>query len=637
MKLAALLLRVLLLGATGLTAQTTNANFASFQVVDECGGQPAFLGSSYILEESAGFCGGVNESGPVSSTQFTISGITWVSGQYTISTTTSSTMLSSLQTTDTIYISGSMMPSCLTTTSTGFAVLSSTSSSVTVKAPSLCNSSPTFTSGVIYGSYGTSDGSPRYELKLVHQHSGSWSPAPQVGDVTLMTDSTARTSLFGAANKTCSVGNPAGYFDGTNYYIAFIAQNSASCGSSKPPNSPGQGTQYDLWACNLGTSPTNALTGGTGGRCAKIMAANPSPNGGGFLDPRIFSNLHLYATERNDSNVLSALGSPSYGVWSVDDLTMNWSAGAPAKTATTTYVFNAGGWAGPTGRNRASAGCEQYYKLTGLLNLPAVSGTSVVRALFQANDINPGGSSPFQSYASGVTCDQMGAGGPTDQFIFSGLFYADLDGTAYMGTSVLTGSHYTQLYPSPSATSGANSCLTPGGWNYCYAEYPWIMSDGGSLMFLADPVTQSQIIDDCKNPRFVSGCKENYTSEVAQALVSTDYSSSTYPMRLLGVASYSNMQDLGTLNCEQLLSVGNLYTSCGLGALTPLFGNCGHLVFDEASQYGTCGNLTSFQNLNYSFTIRRTMIFSLSPSLLNRVTQAVGGVTMSGGVLVKAQ
>ena len=97
------------------------------------------------------------------------------------------------------------------------------------------------------------------------------------------------------------------------------------------------------------------------------------------------------------------------------------------------------------------------------------------------------------------------------------------------------------------------------------------------------------------------------------------------------------MQDVRTLNCEQLLSVGNSYTDCGLEGITTRFGNCGHLNFDEASQYGTCGNLTSFQNPSYSFTIRRTMVFSLSPSLVNPVTQAVGGVTISGAVLFKTQ
>ncbi len=89
----------------------------------------------------------------------------------------------------------------------------------------------------------------------------------------------------------------------------------------------------------------------------------------------------------------------------------------------------------------------------------------------------------------------------------------------------------------------------------------------------------------------------NYTSEVVQASVATDSSQSTLPMTLLGAASFSDMQDIGTLNCEQLMSVGNNYSQCGLLAPTPVIGNCGHIALspDGTTLYAsvicaiTCG------------------------------------------------
>ena len=99
-----------------------------------------------------------------------------------------------------------------------------------------------------------------------------------------------------------------------------------------------------------------------------------------------------------------------------------------------------------TGRNRVAAACEQYYKLTGLLDLPS----GYVRAFFQANDINPSGLSAFTDYQGGSisTCDDLGAGNQTNQFIFSGLFYADLTNTLYV-SPVYKGDNYSQLYPAP--------------------------------------------------------------------------------------------------------------------------------------------------------------------------------------------
>ena len=56
---------------------------------------------------------------------------------------------------------------------------------------------------------------------------------------------------------------------------------------------------------------------------------------------------------------------------------------------------------------------------------------------------------------------------------------------------------------------------------------------------------------------------------------------------------------------------------------------------DEASQYVTCGNLTSFDFValgnTFSFLTRRTMIFSLASSILNPAVQVVGPVLVTGG------
>ena len=120
-----------------------------------------------------------------------------------------------------------------------------------------------------------------------------------------------------------------------------------------------------------------------------------------MLDPQIFSNLHIYVSEKDNSTVLTALGSPAYDVWSVDDIIVNWTASPPAPQISPpgvhTYVFNPTGWS--MGRNPASQDCEQYYKLTGLFNLPIPGSSPVVRAFFQADDINPDSTvSPFTNY-----------------------------------------------------------------------------------------------------------------------------------------------------------------------------------------------------------------------------------------------
>jgi hypothetical protein len=619
--------------AAPLAAQLSTGSVASFLPLDECGGQPAFLGSSYIVEESMGFCGGVNGATSVPSTQVPLSGIALVSGNYVLTASASSTVLAQLQTTDTVYINGTSAaaPTCLTR-SQGFAVVYATSTTVTIAT---CGGGPTPTlpsSPVLYGAYGQTTGpGPRFELKLVQDASGWSSPS-----VTLLSTGTNRSALGFASN--CSLGNPSGYYDGTNYYLAFLVQNTTTCGQS---NSPSKGTQYDLWACNLGSSPTTAMTSSN---CGYIQKANTNsiPGQGAILDPHIFPpNMHIYVSERDNSSVYSIIngGSPGYDVWSVDDISVSWT-GTPSQMGIGTYVFNAGGWSTPAGRDRASNDCEQYYKLTGLIGLPAWSATPTVRAFFQANDINPGGTSPFTNYYSGLTCDTMGAGKASDFFVFSGLFYADLDGTVYSGT-VLSGSHYTQFYPTLAATSGPDSCTTPGlHYAHCYGEFPWMFHSGTSMIFIANTVTQAALVDIC-GP--TAGCKENYPSEVVQALVATDFSQSSLPMTLLGFPSFSNIQAQGTLNCQQILSIGNTSVNCGLAASGgPYFGNCGHLDVDEASQYVTCSGSTNIYNPGYSsmgfnFDTDRTMVFSLGPSILSPVTQLTGSAAFKGGAAFHSQ
>ena len=94
--------------------------------------------------------------------------------------------------------------------------------------------------GVFYAAY-----TNRYELNLVQQGGGSW--VTGTAAVSLMsTGGATGTRTLSGIGATCSIGDPAGYFDGSHYYLAFTAQNSTAgnCGNG---NSPRQGSQYDLW------------------------------------------------------------------------------------------------------------------------------------------------------------------------------------------------------------------------------------------------------------------------------------------------------------------------------------------------------------------------------------------------------
>jgi hypothetical protein len=615
-----------LAGVLGLAASLAGqSSYPTFTSIDDCGGQSAFLTSGYILEESSGFCG---------SSAVTVASVTKASGVFTITASVTGS-LAGLQPNDEIYMNSasSQTPACLTRAN-GFSVTSVDVTNTIVKVTSCGTGAPSISSLYLYGQY-----VHRYELKLLTKSGSSWTSVPP----TLLSTATTRGGLYSPnSGLACSFGNPSGYYDGANYYIAFIAQNSATCGVS-PYYTPSSGTQYDLYACNLGGSPTTALTGMN---CGKIASADTtSGQQGAFLDPHLFTNGHLYASERDNSTVYSTINltMPFYDIWSVDDITINWSAAPPSLNMLHPFVFGAGETYWNTGRARWTAGCEQYYKLTGLLNMPEVSGQPVVRAFFQANDINAGSSvEPFGNYQTGNTCDELGAGGYMDQFIFSGLFYADLTPTPFGSTAVYVGTDYEQFYPNPARTSAANSCLTPDvtlpgmqPYNFtdCYGEFPWVFKNGTKMLFLGNTVTPAAVINTCAGTSML-GCKENYTAEVVQAELNADYSLASVPMSLAAATPFSTMQEVGSANCGQLLSPDGMIGDCGVLALTPVYGNCGHLDVDEASQYVTCGNLTSFDfgasGNTFSFLTRRTMIFPLAASILNPAVQVVGPVLITG-------
>jgi len=129
-------------------------------------------------------------------------------------------------------------------------------------------------------------------------------------------------------------------------------------------------------------------------------------------------------------------------------------------------------------------------------------------------------------------------------------------------------------------------------------------------------------------------CWDSTSTEVVQAELNADYSLASVPMSLAAATPFSTMQEVGSANCGQLLSPDGMIGDCGVLALNPVYGNCGHLDVDEASQYVTCGNLTSFDfgasGNTFSFLTRRTMIFPLAASILNPAVQVVGPVLITG-------
>jgi hypothetical protein len=595
--------------APAALAQAANG-LGTFVPVDGCGGRSAFVGSSAIIEDSSANCNVAVGS------SLTYSSIT---GVYTLAVS-----LPGAQVGDAVYFAGGAgsTPSCLTSTVFSIQTANAGDTSFTF-APLTCTPSGSVnangaTAYVNYLKSGVSGN--RYELKLLQQSSpGSWASPT----TTLLTTSAVRSALFGAA---CSVGNPVGYFDGTDYYIAFIAQDATlSLGCANNATTPGKGLAYDLWACYLGSSLSTTLSSSN---CGEIEPASAS--GDAFLDPHIWSNYHVYVSERKNSAVNAYTS--TYISWAIDDVNVSWS-GTPSATLTPWIFLTTAGW--NTGRTRATANCEEYYKLTGLFALP---GQTYPRVFFQMNYINgPSTNSPFTGVNGGGTCEGYGAGTASDQFWFSGLFYGDLTGSA-VGTGVYKGSNLTPIYPYPSQTTASGSCLTPqDGYVYCYGEYPWIFHDGTKMLFIGNTVTQYPIVNTCGG---TSGCQVNYTSELIQAQVTADYTQSALPMGIGFLGSFSTMMDLNTANCGQTLSASGSGTStCGLDGGSGYYGNCGHLDIDEASGYLTCANLTNipYPGTSTTFYINRTMVVQLTPAFFNSPVSASGLFRMSGGVQLRSQ
>ena len=479
---------------------------------------------------------------------------------------------------------------------------------------------------VIYVNYvkGTGSTTQRYDLKLL-MTTNAWATT----STTILTSSSVRSAVFGSGGLSCNAGNPAGYFDGANYYIAFITQdqglNACTTGSLSSV-SPSKGQYYDLWGCKLGTSLPGTMSAST---CGELNAGGVTSQGNGFLDPHFSGSTSLYASERNNFN--AAAYATTYNIWSVDAFTVTWGSPPTATVVPWIFLTNSGPLSWSAGRVRtAPNNCEEYYKLTSVFTLP----NSTVRAFFQMNYINGASSnSPFQGYSTTSTCDNYGAGDVTDQFLFSGLFYGDLTGGS-VGSGVGLGSNLTQLYPNPSQTTGSGSCLTAVTNNiHCYGEFPWIFKDGTKMLFIGNTVTQSTIINLC-----TGSCQANYTAELVQAQVSTDYTQSTFPMAVSAYGSFSTMMDLGTTNCGQTLSVNNTPAMCGLQSPALAYGNCGHLDINGASGFMTCGNLTSltYPSLPRIY-VRRTMVVPLMPAFFNSPILSSGAFQMSGGVGFRSQ
>lgn len=400
--------------------------------------------------------------------------------------------------------------------------------------------------------------------------------------------------------------------------------------------------------------PTPTLTRGPTGNCAIIQTVttgsdpygNNSHYAGAMLDPHI-RNGTVYVSERDNASVYSDLINSSsswHDLWSVDAIPVSWggSGTPPSAGAASYYVFNFAAWASNTtrdlsGHNRAGSHCEEYYKLTGLASVPNPGSPTqpYLRAFFQSNDINGSGASPFQGVhgtASG-SCDNMGAGGASDAFVFSGLFYADL-GSTLAGTTTFAGDHYTQFYPSNPLPSGMSNCLTPHNSVRCYGEFPWIFQDLTRIMFTGNLTARQGVIDTCVLT--LGGCMENYTDEAIQGLINTDYSQSPAAMTLITAKPLTNYNILGSNACGQILSAANTPSNCGISGATPYFGGCGHLDVDEQNQVVTCSAQTDVQDMfgNYQ---RQTMIVPLAVSTLNPAVQMLGGVSIVGGVHAVSQ
>jgi hypothetical protein len=528
-------------------------------------------------------------------------------------------------------------------------------------------------------------GSPmtRTEMRLLTKSSSSWASPPTIGYMNPVSLQTT-TSYAG-----CSIGNPGGYTDGTNYYLVFLMQDlqGSITGCAPATSGPGQGELYDLWACVLGTGGTPSTANFTPSYCNQIKQVNVSANGA-MLDPHIHGG-NVYVSERNNPSVVyqtnPPTGSYSYGVWSIDMIPVTWSSPPSAPgTGNEFFIFDDAQWNSGGASSLAANGCEEYYKLTGFTDLP--SGT--VRAFFQANDItvNISGTveNPYhaagvntQKYGSGsATCDALGVGNETDAFAFSGIFYGDLvTSNPYPTSKVYAGSNFTQIYPpvSPPANSkskppGLNLCVTPNNNITCYGEFPWVFKDGKRIMFEGSLFTPTGTVDTCYNTSTGSGpvyCQPNYSDEWLQGEMFTDFSQSTYPMTMVTLAPMTNYNVFGTASvpaipagsgeCAAILwdqAHTPNYQNCGLYGLNgATFGGCSRMDIDEASQTAACADQTNQneQDTLGKSPLKRTLVVNYMGSPANGITSAYptsifnqsveveGGILGTGGIAFRQQ
>lgn len=136
---------------------------------------------------------------------------------------------------------------------------------------------------------------------------------------------------WNSSGSVCSIGNPDGFVSGTRAYIAFLVQNTPGIGGCNTgvgaSSTPASGGFYDLWACNLPIPFTSSDI--TSGNCHLLILGNKTA-AGAFLDPHIWHNNHVYASEQCNPTYTncSSTGAGNWLQWSVDDATVTW--GSPA-------------------------------------------------------------------------------------------------------------------------------------------------------------------------------------------------------------------------------------------------------------------------------------------------------------------
>jgi hypothetical protein len=92
-------LKLLLLIAFAASLDAQVNTVAAFTSVDDCGGPSAFLGATYILEETSGFCADTaNTAGPSQSSALPVTGIVRGSGTFQVTINSASVQLSAVET-----------------------------------------------------------------------------------------------------------------------------------------------------------------------------------------------------------------------------------------------------------------------------------------------------------------------------------------------------------------------------------------------------------------------------------------------------------------------------------------------------------------------------------------------------------